>query len=52
MKKLFLGVKTLITIPLKIIKYDFNDNNKKDINDFIFKLYQDFEQNIQELKNL
>ena len=52
MKKLFLWVKTIITIPLQIIKYDLIDNNKKDINDFIFKLYKDFEEIIKKLKEI
>ena len=51
MKKLFLWVKTIITIPLQIIKYDLIDNNKKDIN-FIFKLYKDFEEIIKKLKEI
>ena len=51
-KKLFLWVKTIITIPLQIIKYDLIDNNKKDINDFIFKLYKDFEEIIKKLKEI
>ena len=50
-KDLLSLIKGLISIPLKKIKYDLIDN-KKDIYDFIMKLYNKFEQDIQKLKNI
>jgi hypothetical protein len=50
-KDLLSLIKGLLSIPLKKIKYDLNDN-KKDIYDLIMKLYNKFEQGIQKLKNI
>ena len=49
-KKLLLWIKTILNIPLKTIKYDLIHNNRKDINGFISKIYNIFEQNFQTLK--
>ena len=42
MKKLYLRIKTLIGIPLKTLKYDLINNNKKDIYDYIVKIYKKY----------
>ena len=52
MEKLLYSIKTLLSIPLKKIKYDFINNNKKDIHDLIIELYNHCEKNIEEGKRM
>ena len=54
MKDLFSLIKGLISIPIKNIKYDLIENNKKEIYNFIKYLLNEikFEQYIQKWKNL
>ena len=51
-KDLLSSIKTLLSIPLKKIKYDLIDNNKKDIYDLAMELYNEFKHNIEKLKNV
>ena len=46
------SIKLILSTPIKKIKYDLIENNKKEIYDFIIKLYKKFEQNIQEWKKI
>jgi len=46
------AIKLILSTPIKKIKYDLIENNKRDIYDFIIKLYKKFEQDIQEWKKI